>query len=254
MPTPNGKTLLFAEDEPELLDIYSQWFERRGYNVLCATNGKDALSLCESNKVDLVISDVRMAEGDGIELARRLKDMSEHSPLIVFLTGFADVSTEETYDLGVCCILNKPIDRAEMVRAVERFLQAPRQLWAAPVTVQPQIKVEKDYESLESAISQGELNFGRGGLFVRNCENVPENHSLEFNFKFSEKRIPIVDGCGILRWRRTVQDDDLPKGVGIEILRLGQQALDAVTEWISNARPKAFIPRAGWKRPVRAIP
>lgn len=254
MPTPNGKTLLFAEDEPELLEIYSEWFRMRGYTVLGATNGKDALTVCESQPVDLVISDVRMAEGDGIELARGLKATLENSPLIVFLTGFADVSSEETYDLGVCSILNKPIDRAELVRAVERFLRTPRELWAAPVSLQPQTKVEKNFESLEAAIRQGHLNFGRGGFFVRNCEGLPENQSLEFNFNFSEKRIPKVDGCGILRWKRTVQDVGLPKGVGIEILSLGHQALDAVTEWISNVRPKAFIPRGGWNSPARVNP
>ncbi len=64
----------------------------------------------------------------------------------------------------------------------------------------------------------------------------------------------MLDGCGILRWKRTVQDVDLPKGLGIEILRLERQALDAVTEWISNTRPKAFIPRAGWNGSARVNP
>lgn len=244
MNVPSSKTLLFAEDEPELLQIYAAWFQGRGYKVLSAGNGKDAFSLCQREHVDLVISDVRMAAGDGIELASQLKTNLENSPLVVFLTGFADVSSEEAYDLGVCTILNKPIARLELVQAVERFLKPPRELWTASVDLRPNALVQKNYGSFESALNQGALNFGRGGMFVRGCESLPEDLPVEFQFQFSEGRTPRMDGCGILRWKRTTHYQDLPNGAGIEILRLESHALDVVTEWISRARPKAFIPRA----------
>ena len=40
--SPTSKTLRFAEDEPELLEIYTHWFQRLGYNVLQASNGSEA--------------------------------------------------------------------------------------------------------------------------------------------------------------------------------------------------------------------
>jgi CheY-like chemotaxis protein len=81
MDKPKSKTLLFAEDEPELLEIYTHWFQRLGYNVLGASNGNDALAICRTHPIDLVVSDVRMAGGDGILLVRKLKTTMDASPL-----------------------------------------------------------------------------------------------------------------------------------------------------------------------------
>jgi len=242
MNAPRNKTLLFAEDEPELLEIYSNWFKGLGYEVLCAKNGNEALELCRNQHVDLVISDVRMAGGSGPELARQLTTL-DTSPLLVFLTGFADLSNEEAYGLGACAILNKPTTRRELEEPVSRFLKPARELWASPPTVQPHALVKKDYDSLESALQAGELNFGRGGMFVRDCGSLPKNVPLGFHFRFARGRPESMDGCGILRWQRVQPHQELPAGLGIEILHLGAQAQDPVLEWISRANPKAFIPR-----------
>lgn len=243
MKVPGNKTLLLAEDEPELLEIYSDWFKRLGYRVLSAANAGEALSFCRSQHVDLVISDVRMAGGDGIELARQLNTTLESSPLLVFLTGFTDLSHEEAYDLGACAILNKPIQRAELEEAVARFLTPPHELWSHPPNLRPEALLQKTYRSLEAALEWRELNFGRGGMFVRYHDLLPENVPLRFQFQFAGGAAPQMDGCGLLRWQRASPHQGLPAGLGIEILHLGEQVLDRVVEWISRTRPKAFIPK-----------
>lgn len=237
------KTLLFAEDEPELLEIYSEWFRRLGYHVLSAPDGQQAFSLCETNQVDLVISDVRMAGSDGIDLARRLKSELAESPLIVFLTGFADLSLEEAYDLGACAILNKPIQRAELEHAIARFLQSNAEIWRIPSSCQPEVEVRRSFDSLESAVAKKEMNLGRGGMFVRHSDEVPDNAALDFQFQFACGPARSIDGSGILRWQRHVSQHGLPPGLGIEILHLDQQALGPVVDWISRTTPRAFIPR-----------
>lgn len=243
MDSQTKKTLLFAEDEPELLEIYTEWFKRLGYRVFGATNGKEAVSLCRTQNIDLVISDVRMAGGDGIELARELKTTLKTSPLLVFLTGFADMSNEEAYDLGACSILAKPINRKDLQQAVERFLKPARELWSIPVSIQVKTVVEKHYHSLPSALQQQALSFGRGGMFVRNCNWPEEDVPIGFQFGFDEGRATRVDGCGVLRWQRTSAQYNLPPGMGIEILHLEGQALDPVVDLISKSNPRAFIPR-----------
>ena len=239
-----NKTLLFAEDEPALLEIYSESFKGLGYDVHSAKNGREALSLCWNHHVDLVISDVCMPGGDGIELARRLQATLPTSPRLVFLTGSADLSNEEAYyDLGACAILSKPMGLGELEQAVERFLKSPRELWATPPAAQMQALVHKDYESLEWALERRELSLGRGGMFLRDCELLPENIPLGFRLRFAGGSVARMDGCGFLRWQRVVPHQELPTGAGIEILHLAAQALDPVAEWISRANPKAFIPR-----------
>ncbi len=243
MSSPRNKTLLFAEDEPELLEIYTHWFQRLGYEVLSAGNGVEALSLCRRHPVDLVISDVRMNGGDGIELAYKLKTTLDTSPLFVFLTGFADISDEEAYDLGACTILSKPIERKELEMAVERFLKPPHELWTAALRSQPKLSVRRRYDSLEAALEKRELSMGRGGMFVRDADWTSEDRPLGFQFQFAGGSPTQMEGSGVLRWRRSLPNHGLPAGLGIEITHLAAQALDPVIEWISRARPRAFIPR-----------
>ncbi len=243
MDKPKSKTLLFAEDEPELLEIYTHWFQRLGYNVLGASNGNEALEICRMHPIDLVVSDVRMAGGDGIMLARQLKTTLDASPLLVFLTGFADLSNEEAYDLGACSILSKPIDREKLRQAVERFLKPPRELWSAPLTLQLNALIEKRYQSLAGALEQRALSFGRGGMFVRDSRSLPEDVPIGFQFRFTEGNASRMYGSGILRWQRPLPQQNLPVGVGIEILHLDSEALDPVVQWISDSKPRAFIPR-----------
>ena len=243
MSIPRNKTLLFAEDEPELLEIYSDWFMRLGYQVLCAKNGNEALALCREQHVDLVISDVRMADCDGIELARRMQTSLDCSPLLVFLTGFADLSLEEAYDLGACAILSKPIQRGELETAVARFVNPPHQSWTEPPPFPPEAVVQKSYYSMESALERRELNFGRGGMFVRGSGHLPDDIPLSFQFHFKKGHAARMEGSGILRWQRETTQQDLPPGVGIEILHLARQSMNPVLEWISRTQPRAFIPR-----------
>ncbi len=243
MDSATSKTLLFAEDEPELLEIYTHWFERLGYKVLGASNAYEALAICRSQPVDLVVSDVRMAGGDGITLARELRTRMDTSPLLVFLTGFADLSNEEAYDLGACSILSKPIDRDKMRQAVERFLKPPRELWSTPVTLQLNALIEKRYESLAGALQQRALSLGRGGMFVRDSRSLPEEAPIGFQFRFTEGSPTRMYGSGVLRWERPLPQQNLPAGMGIEILHLDAAVLDPVVQWISDSKPKAFIPK-----------
>jgi CheY-like chemotaxis protein len=243
MDKPKSKTLLFAEDEPELLEIYTHWFQRLGYNVLGARNGNEALAICRTHPIDLVVSDVRMAGGDGVMSARKLKTTMDASPLLVFLTGFADLSNEEAYDLGACSILSKPIDRDKLQQAVERFLTPPRELWSTPLTLRLSALIENRYESLAGALHQRALSFGRGGMFVRDSRSLPEDVPIGFQFRFTEGNAIRMYGSGILRWQRPLSQQNFPPGMGIEILHLDAEALDPVVQWISDSKPRAFIPR-----------
>lgn len=238
-----SKTLLFAEDEPELLEIYTHWFQRLGYNVLGANNGNEALAICQMRPIDLVISDVRMAGGDGISLARQLRTTMEASPLLVFLTGFADLSNEEAYDLGACSIVSKPIDRDNLQQTVERYVKPSRELWSTPPTLRLNALIENRYGSLEGALHERALSFGRGGMFVRDSRSLQEDVPIGFQFRFTEGNATRMYGSGILRWQRPLRRQSLPAGMGIEILHLDSEALDPVVQWISDTKPRAFIPK-----------
>jgi DNA-binding NtrC family response regulator len=65
------KCILLVEDESDVLDTLAEMLRRRGFEVLTATNGEEALEQERIGRADLVVSDVRMPKIDGFELCRR---------------------------------------------------------------------------------------------------------------------------------------------------------------------------------------
>lgn len=239
----NSETLLIAEDEPELLEIYGMWFGRFGYRVLTAKNGREALQTCSNNHVDLIITDVRMADMNGIELARELNERTQQSPPVMFLTGHADISSEEAYGLGVCSILHKPIERDRLLEMARNALKPPVERWARPPAGEQREQLMRNYQSLDAAFEDHELNVGRGGIFLRGSNRqFMQESTFDLHLRFEEGDLKQVDGSGILRWQRTASKSELPPGMGVEIVHLNPPALDWATEFISRRRPRAFIP------------
>ena len=70
----NKKTrILVVDDEEDILESLETYFTRKGLDVSTAENGKEALGLYEKGKYDVILTDIRMPEKDGIELLREIK-------------------------------------------------------------------------------------------------------------------------------------------------------------------------------------
>src|SRR5665647_200205 len=112
-------TILIVDDEELLREALAFDFRRRGYNVILAGSGKEALAFLEKNHVNVVISDVRMPNGNGLELLAAIKKRNVFLPVVMLITGFADLSLEEAYNLGADAVFPKPFDRQALQAAVE---------------------------------------------------------------------------------------------------------------------------------------
>ncbi len=78
-----SRTVLFVDDEPEILEVRRLIFEVMGYSVLTAESGEEALELLRSNAVDAVVVDYLMPGIDGEETARRIRRMRANLPIIL---------------------------------------------------------------------------------------------------------------------------------------------------------------------------
>lgn len=113
---------MLVDDDESLRQALSKNLQRLGHQVTPAENGKLALDLFQSQKFDLVISDIRMPEMDGIELTKRLRKDSK-VPLIL-ITGFSDLlETQEAHRLGANEFLPKPFERVDLELAIDRCLK-----------------------------------------------------------------------------------------------------------------------------------
>ncbi|HEY4619849.1 MAG TPA: response regulator, partial [Nitrospirota bacterium] len=82
-----GQTILLTDDDYEMRYAMSETLRRCGYTVDIATGGNEAIRKFTSKKFDMVITDVRMANGDGVHV---LKEIKRHSPdvPVVLVTAY----------------------------------------------------------------------------------------------------------------------------------------------------------------------
>jgi PAS domain S-box-containing protein len=131
---PPPARILVVDDEPEVLAAVEEVLGRDGHVVELASGGREALRLLEDRAFDLVISDLRMPEGDGRELHRELA--SRHPDLarrMLFFTGDTlGVAASELADVDRDALIEKPVEPAALRRAVRRRLDEARDLVLQP--------------------------------------------------------------------------------------------------------------------------
>lgn len=117
------RTILVVDDEPSMRDVIRDDLEAEGFHVLTAESGRSALEIYNQNAhlIELILSDVRMADGDGFFLAKELKSRFVNTPYIILISGFSDIPTESLKSLGVAAILPKPYNIDTLLSAVHQF-------------------------------------------------------------------------------------------------------------------------------------
>ncbi len=245
MKEPKDVTLLIVDDEKDLRSAIVFDFKRKGFQVLEAENGKQAFDIVQSQKVDVVISDVQMPGGNGIELLDKIKEYNSAIPVVMFITGFADITLEDAYDKGVEAVFSKPFDRKALLSAVLRVTIEKDRLWTSRRSerVETNCDIEFSFTNAEQAVKGKVLTIGRGGFFVAIQSNFPEiNSEIKFKIKFSEGSPPNIKGSGVVRWVRNQPHEKYLMGCGIEFQYLDGDSKAEVVNFINNIKTKSFIP------------
>ncbi|MCC6486963.1 MAG: sigma-54-dependent Fis family transcriptional regulator [Candidatus Hydrogenedentes bacterium] len=114
--------MLVVDDEAGLRDVLEQNFRDRGFRVTAVSNGAKAIQLIERQPFDVIITDLKMPEKDGIAVLRAARATSFDSPVII-LTGYATIETAvEAMRLGARDFISKPFKLAEIELKVEKVL------------------------------------------------------------------------------------------------------------------------------------
>ena len=121
-----SKTILIVDDSASLRQVVSIALRGAGYNVVEASNGKDALGKLDGTKVNLIISDVNMPIMDGITFVKEVKKLPNYkfTPIIMLTTEGSEDKKREGQMAGAKAWVVKPFQPEQMLKAVS-MLVAP---------------------------------------------------------------------------------------------------------------------------------
>jgi len=117
------KVVLVVEDDPTVGESIRLLLKKRGYGILLASNGKEALSLFRQETVDLVITDLIMPKMDGIELLGEVKHLRPETEVIVISAQGTIEKAVQAMKLGAFDFIEKPINPRVISLVVERALE-----------------------------------------------------------------------------------------------------------------------------------
>ncbi|HEX8600733.1 MAG TPA: response regulator [Chloroflexia bacterium] len=114
------KTVLIVEDEEELADLLSGFLRDSGYRVVCAANGKQALSAMDAVHPHLVLCDILMPELDGLSLCRHLAGHPLHKEVpVVLMTALAEHLNLNDYPHAA--LVRKPFDIDQLLLTIAQL-------------------------------------------------------------------------------------------------------------------------------------
>ncbi|MGP1680428.1 MAG: HD domain-containing phosphohydrolase, partial [Burkholderiales bacterium] len=186
-PAGSAATLLCVDDESNILSSLRRLFRQDGYRVLIATSGAEGLRLLECEAVDLVISDMRMPEMDGVRFLGQVRARWPHAVRIL-LTGYADIaSTVAAINQGeIYRYIAKPWDdddvRLIVRHALERKLLEREKARLEALTQRQNEQLQALNASLEAKVQERTAELSRAHDAL-----AATNEKLKTNFLTSIK-------------------------------------------------------------------
>ena len=117
-----ARTVLLVDDDPSFRRVVEYQLQEDGYRVLIAPNGASALQLFQAEHVDVVLTDVKMPEYDGMDLLARLKILQPDLPVVVLTAHGTIGSAVDAMKLGAFDYLTKPFTREQLRLALNKTL------------------------------------------------------------------------------------------------------------------------------------
>lgn len=112
------KKILVVDDEPDICNFVKNFFEERGFEVLTALGGKQALEMAENEGPLIVLLDIRMPQMDGIETLRHIKS-KRPSDRVIMVTCIDDLDKmDEAKRCGAGSYITKPLILNELIKTV----------------------------------------------------------------------------------------------------------------------------------------
>ena len=121
-----SRSILVVDDELLIRDLLYDFFSGQGWEISVAENGEKALDILQEKQVDVVLTDIKMPQMDGLTLSSRVRDGYPNLPVVI-MTGYPSVDTAvEALRSKVEDYIIKPFNINQLYRVVEGIVKARR--------------------------------------------------------------------------------------------------------------------------------
>ena len=121
--TDNQTSILVVDDELSMRELLEYMLEKEGYTVICAANGKEALTRIDKDRYDLMLCDIRLGDMTGLEVLKASKKKNPHVTVIM-ISAFATTETAvEALNQGAFDYVPKPFQNEELLQAISNALE-----------------------------------------------------------------------------------------------------------------------------------
>ena len=116
--------ILIVEDNPQNMRLFEMTLRPKGYRLLTATDGEEALDMATRDKPDLIIMDIYLPKVSGLEVTKRLRQMPafNHVPIIAVTAHAMKGDKEKIIEAGCDAYLPKPINTRQLPEVVTEML------------------------------------------------------------------------------------------------------------------------------------
>jgi CheY-like chemotaxis protein len=117
-----SKKILIVEDEESNYELLRAMLRKLDVEIFWAQNGAQAVELCQSQKFNLILMDIKMPEMNGYEALRIIRKLGIETPVIA-QTAYARIEDEDTsIKMGFDAYISKPIDRRKLFELLENLI------------------------------------------------------------------------------------------------------------------------------------
>jgi len=122
-PRKNAAKVLIVDDDAQVRCFLAKLLEIEGYQVLQASNGKEAQERCRETRIDLLITDLVMPEQEGLETIHSIRRNRPHVPVIAISGAFGGTYLELAKKLGADSVFRKPFDPDQVLTEVRKLIK-----------------------------------------------------------------------------------------------------------------------------------
>ena len=142
----NKYSILVVDDELSMRELLEYMLEKQGYGVICAANGKEALTRIEKDHYDLMLCDIRLGDMTGLEVLKASKKKNPHVTVIM-ISAFATTETAvEAMNQGAFDYVPKPFENKELLQTIANALERKT--------------LEKDKRAIDNELKES-VHFGK---------------------------------------------------------------------------------------------